>query len=59
MIALCSAESWSRWPGPGKDSLRGMTEEPDLATRMGQTLDGALGFEVLEAGEELARGASR
>ena len=33
-----------------------MTEEPDLAQRMGQTLDGALGFEVLEAGEELARG---
>ena len=33
-----------------------MTDESDLAQRMGQTLDGTLGFEVLEAGEELARG---
>ena len=33
-----------------------MTDEPDLAQRMGQTLDGTLGFELTEAGEEIARG---
>ena len=33
-----------------------MTDEPDLAQRMGQTLDGALGLELTEAGEEIARG---
>ena len=33
-----------------------MTDEPDLAQRMGQTLDRALGFELTEAGEDLARG---
>jgi uncharacterized protein (TIGR00369 family) len=33
-----------------------VTEEPHLAQRLGQTLDGALGFELTEAGEDLARG---
>jgi uncharacterized protein (TIGR00369 family) len=33
-----------------------VTEEPDLGQRMGQTLDVTLGFELTEAGEELARG---
>lgn len=33
-----------------------MTEEPNLAARMGETLDRALGFELVEGAEEVARG---
>ena len=33
-----------------------MTEPPDLAQRSGSTLDGALGFELLEAHEDRALG---
>jgi len=33
-----------------------MTEPPDLAERSRATLDGTLGFELLEAGEDSARG---
>lgn len=33
-----------------------MTEPPDLAERAAETLDGTLGFELVEAGEEHARG---
>jgi 1,4-dihydroxy-2-naphthoyl-CoA hydrolase len=33
-----------------------MTEAPDMADRMAETLDGVLGFELLELGEEAASG---
>ncbi|TML82454.1 MAG: PaaI family thioesterase [Actinobacteria bacterium] len=56
-MARCSGGSWSSVATEGrKVNLRRVPPEPPYAVPPERTLDGTLGFEVLEAGSELARG---
>lgn len=56
MIALCSAESWSKVAMGRHDSLPLVIEESDLEGLRRGTLADTLGFEILETGEQLALG---
>src|SRR5438034_4095112 len=54
MIALWSASSWSNVAIPDTVNLINVSTEPTFAIPMEQTLDGILGFEVLELGADRA-----
>lgn len=57
MIARCSGDSWSKVAIAANDSLLALADDPVQARDLERTLDGALGFELLEIGEEVARGS--
>jgi 1,4-dihydroxy-2-naphthoyl-CoA hydrolase len=55
MIARCWGESWSKVAIASNDSLHPMADGPVQQLDLEHTLDGVLGFELVEIGEERAR----
>src|SRR5215212_8582958 len=54
MIARWSSASWSNVAIGSKGNFMGMSADPPLAVPFENTLDGVLGWEVIETGEDRA-----